>query len=223
MTLFNALSNIIFVLTAAGIDYCYRRPSYLYYASIHFRLRLCTMFLFKSKPPDYRSVLFVCTANVTRSPLAETLFRHQISNTGKTWEVASAGTKAIKGSQANPVVSFLMHQRGLPMSAHRSQPVTAKLLKKRYWIIVMELEHKDLILNIDPNLSERIFTFRELTNPNPSDESELDMPDPTGKNPDDYRELFEILDREMPEVVKIINAKTEDILWRNDEDKPQDG
>jgi len=132
-----------------------------------------------------------------------------MAKVGEDWKIASAGVKAIKKVGPNPVVAFIMHQRKIPMTQHRSQPVTKKLLNRHYWIIVMETTHKEAILKVNTNLKERVFTLREfgLSSPPP----EPDMPDPTGKDPDDYRELFEILDREIPRLVKQFQIKISDM------------
>ena len=166
------------------------------------------MNLFKRKPPPLQSILFVCTANVTRSPVAESLFKHEIAKTGETWKVASAGVNAAKGISANPTVSFVMSKRGTPIANHRSQPVTAKLLNRYYWIIVMEAAHKSAILEINPDVGERLFTMREIGLQDPPDQP--DMPDPTGKEVGDFQELFQIFDYEIPRLVKAIQAKNSD-------------
>ncbi len=171
--------------------------------------------IFHSKAPAPRSVLFVCTANVTRSPVAEALFRKAVSAWGERWEAASAGTKASRGAPSNPVISFIMSHRGLPIIHHRSQLVTKRLLHGFQWIVVMESSQRDMILKLDATLEGRIFTFRELAG---SDAENVNMPDPTGKNEEDFRELFNIFDAEMPLVVKALRNKVDDMALKADDD-----
>jgi len=174
------------------------------------------MFLFHRKPPPPRSVLFVCTANVTRSPVAEILFRKLVGSAGEIWKVASAGVNGARGMGVNQVISFIMFQRGLSMQHHRSQPVKRKLLTRYQWIVVMEEGHRLSILEMDENLKDRVFLFRELTNTEPLDHH--NMPDPTGRDVDDYRELFNIFDAEMPVLVKILRDKAYEFEMRDSND-----
>jgi len=167
--------------------------------------------LFKRNVLSPRSILFVCTANITRSPVAEIMFRKLAEKSGEKWKIASAGVKAVKGASANQIVSFIMFQRGLPLHHHSSQPVTKKLLSKYMWIVVMEEAHKTAILKIDDSIKDRVLIFRELTS-----EGELEnysMPDPTGKDAHDYSQLFEILDNEMPRLFEAMNIRMYDREW----------
>ena len=170
------------------------------------------MRLFKRKSPPLQSVLFVCTGNVTRSPVAAAMFRRLADASGERWEVGSAGTGTVKGSPPNPVVAFVMFGRGTPIQQHRSRPVTRRLLDRYYWIMVMERSHREKLLEIAPEAGERVqvlrrFGRRELPLP------ELDMPDPTGKEVDDYRELFDILDEEVPRLFKALQNRVSDLGW----------
>ncbi|MCF7811727.1 hypothetical protein K9N50_12145 [bacterium] len=167
--------------------------------------------LFNRKTTSPRSILFVCTANITRSPVAEAMFRKLAEKSGETWKIASAGVKAVKGASANQVISFIMFQRGLPLYNHSSQPVTKKLLSKYMWIVVMEDKHRKAILKIDENLKDRVFLFRELTADAKLDD--YNMPDPTGKDAQDFSQLFDILDKEMPRLYEAMNIRMYDEEW----------
>jgi len=69
----------------------------------------------------------------------------------------------------------------------------------------MQEAHRNAILELDGNVDERVFVLRELSCREPLDNA--DMPDPTGKDVDDYQELFDILDEEMPQLFKVIRDK----------------
>jgi len=167
--------------------------------------------LFKRNVLSPRSILFVCTANITRSPVAEAMFRKLAKKSGEKWNIASAGIKAVKGASANQVVSFIMFQRGLPLHNHSSQPVTKKLLSRYMWIIVMEEAHKKAILEIDDSLKDRVFIFRELTRT--GELGDYNMPDPTGREALDFSQLFEILDNEIPRLYEVMNIRMYDREW----------
>jgi len=164
----------------------------------------------KEKHPPVRSALFVCTANITRSPSAEALFKLEIEKTGEIWDISSAGVNAVKGIRAQKNISILMHLNGVVLKNHRSQPLTPKLLNKYYWILVMEIAHKEQILNKNPEVGNRVFTVREFGLDIPPDEP--DMPDPTfSDNQDDYYNLLNILNYEIPRITRILQIRNSDL------------
>ena len=179
------------------------------------------MSLFKRKPISYRSVLFVCTANVTRSVTAEALFRHKADADkdnlahGERWDVASAGVKASHGVGQNSPLNVRLHSKGIPIPNHRSQPISPKLFKRSYWIIVMERAHKEAIIEKFPDVADRVFVLREFGLDEPPSES--DMPDPTGKEKENYTEFFDILEKEIPRIYEELKERVNDLeLWGKD-------
>jgi protein-tyrosine-phosphatase len=80
----------------------------------------------------------------------------------------------------------------------------------------MEDGHRKAILDLDDSLKNRVFLFRELTHPEPLDNP--NMPDPTGKDVDDYRELFGIFDAEIPSLVKAIRDKAYELEMGDSDD-----
>lgn len=164
----------------------------------------------KEKLPPVRSALFVCTANITRSPSAEALFKLEIEKTGEIWDISSAGVNAVKGIRAQKNISILMQMHGVDLRNHRSQPLTPKLLNRYYWILVMELAHKEQILENNPEVANRVFTVREFGLEISPDEP--DMPDPTfSDNQDEYYNLLNILNYEIPRITRILLIKNSDL------------
>ncbi len=150
-------------------------------------------------------MLFVCTANVTRSPAAAAIFKNIVDKSGEDWEVASAGVKAIKGMMPNTLIKLLMDQRKISIANHRARPVTKKLITRYCWIMVMESAHRDAIIKLDPSFAAKTFCLRSFAAFDPLTPS--DFPDPTGKNLNDYDELFYLLDREIPRVVEALRER----------------
>lgn len=169
------------------------------------------MWFFKPKTPHPKSVLFICTANVTRSPAAEVMFKSIAEKSGEEWQADSAGIKAYNGSPANTVMAMILHQRGLKLHNHKSKRITTNLLQRFQWFVVMEKSHRDTLLEIAPHLSERVFIMRELAGTQDLDVP--DMPDPTGKDPEDYRELMTILDVEIQKVWIALNDRASHLIW----------
>ncbi len=168
------------------------------------------MFFSKNlKLPIYRSILFVCTANITRSPSMEALFRNLVIRGTEEWQISSAGVMAHKGSPPHPVISFILSQRGISIAKHRSKPIDKKLISQYYWIIVAEQQHKESLISQFPEVANRIAVLREYTTDLAI--KDTDLPDPTGKEVGDYAELFFILDKEIPILNSILESKISDL------------
>ncbi len=105
------------------------------------------------------SVLFVCTANRFRSPLAEVCFRELLREQAveKDWRVGSAGTWTKAGLSALPSAEWSREHLGLDLSGHASRPVGRALLAEYDLIVVMERNQKEA-LGIDfPEIRARLF------------------------------------------------------------------
>lgn len=111
------------------------------------------------------SVLFVCTANQYRSPLAGLSFGRALLNnrpTGK-WVVESAGTWAKPGISPQPYMVKIAKDIGLNgLENHRSQQVNAKMMDQFDLIIVMEVGHKEALRSEFKRAQKRIFLLSEI-------------------------------------------------------------
>lgn len=91
-------------------------------------------------------LLFVCTGNTCRSPLAEAIARKLVIERGVTdVEVASAGTSAWEGAPASDGALLVGIERRMDLSGHRSQSLSRALI-----------EHADIVLAMSPHHLERI-------------------------------------------------------------------
>jgi RpiB/LacA/LacB family sugar-phosphate isomerase len=124
-----------------------------------------------------KSLLFVCTGNTCRSPMAEGIARLVLA--GKPgWKIASAGVGAINGQPASPHAVTAMRQIGGDISGHRSQMVTAQLVREADYIFALTQSHAEGILYYHPESAEKLFLLREFDD---SVESyEKDIADPIG-------------------------------------------
>lgn len=94
-----------------------------------------------SEPTTY-NILFVCTGNTCRSPMAEALARRAIEERGWTnVAVASAGVGAGAGAPASEHAAIVAGKQGLDLSAHRSRVLTSELLDWADTILVMSPSH----------------------------------------------------------------------------------
>ncbi|CAM4068422.1 protein tyrosine phosphatase [Bacillus manliponensis] len=105
-----------------------------------------------------KRVLFVCTGNTCRSPMAEALLRHH--SEGR-WEVQSAGVYASVGSDASSHTKSALNGKGVPIM-HQSQQVTTELLNWSDVILTMTSSHRQLILQHHPYMREKVYTLYEF-------------------------------------------------------------
>jgi len=84
-------------------------------------------------------VLFLCTGNTCRSPLAEVMARSLCGGTRVIF--GSVGLEAKPGCPASRESVAEAAGRGLDLSGHRSRPVTANLLQQTAWVIGMTRSH----------------------------------------------------------------------------------
>ncbi|WP_017725985.1 low molecular weight protein arginine phosphatase [Halalkalibacterium ligniniphilum] len=130
-----------------------------------------------------KRVLFVCTGNTCRSPLAEALLRHKLKDHSQV-ESRSAGVHAFPGSSASEGTQTILSERGIEMN-HSAQPVTEELLDWADVVLTMTQGHKQLLLAHAPHQQEKIFTLKEYAL---GSVEELDVSDPFGGSLDVYRQ-----------------------------------
>ena len=103
-------------------------------------------------------VLFVCTANICRSPSAEALATAE-ALPGVVFR--SAGTHALDGERVNPdMVSALPD--GLDTSGFRSRRLTPDLVDQADLVVTMEAAHRDFVLGEQPAAFRKVFTLGQL-------------------------------------------------------------
>ncbi|MEW6285012.1 MAG: low molecular weight phosphotyrosine protein phosphatase [Chloroflexota bacterium] len=104
------------------------------------------------------SVLFVCTANRFRSPLASAFFKNELdqNSAAAQWTVDSAGTWAERGLPPLPEASLIARKYDLDLTRHRSKPVTASLLTAQDLILVMEAGQREALQNEFPAIGGRV-------------------------------------------------------------------
>ena len=110
------------------------------------------------------TILFVCTANRYRSPIAEVCFKRKIekhSNDGE-WDVLSAGTWTTDGLPPMAEAIEDARQSGLDIRAHRSGEVSKVLINRSDLTLVMEHSHKEALQQEFPQHREKIFLLTEI-------------------------------------------------------------
>lgn len=125
-------------------------------------------------------ILFVCTANTCRSPMAAALIRHALAAEPeplRSLGVESAGISALAGYPAAANADQTLRKVGLSLANHRSAPLTQEMLDRAFAVFCMTEAHRAVIEVQFERPPERLFLLREFV---PT--GERDLPDPFGMN-----------------------------------------
>ncbi len=118
-----------------------------------------------------KRILFVCTGNTCRSPMAEAVLRHY----GKeAFEVKSAGVFASAGSNASLHAIKALEEKGININ-HTSRQLTEDLLSWADTVLTMTENHKALIIEHFPDMKEKVHTLYEFV-----EDHSKDISDPFG-------------------------------------------
>ncbi len=107
-------------------------------------------------------VLFVCTANICRSPAMELLAR-QLG--GDALEPFSAGTHGYDGRPLDPPMTVPLRARGVPddeIAAFQSRPVTPDLVDGADLVLTAQTTHRAFVLEQRPEAADKVFTLGQF-------------------------------------------------------------
>jgi RpiB/LacA/LacB family sugar-phosphate isomerase len=151
-----------------------------------------------------KTILFVCTGNVCRSPMAEGFMRHAIRGRNDV-QVVSAGLGALDGQPASEAAVQVMAEMGIDVSHHCSQALRRQLVEQADFIFTMTRQQQDAIQAIYPAAAEKTFVVREF------EDAEVigkDISDPIGQSLEVYRRTRDQICNALPSLLEFI-AQTE--------------
>ena len=128
------------------------------------------------------SVLFICSANVCRSPMAMGLLRSMVEDSSDQWKIESAGVWDMGGQQVAANTQLILKERGIDLNDHTSRNVSGTMLSEFNLVLVMEDIHKEVLKLAFPEYTDRIYMLSEMVG------EFYDIVDPIGGSLADFEE-----------------------------------
>ena len=129
------------------------------------------------------NILFICTGNTCRSPMAKVIADKMIAERGLNIRTDSAGLTAFDGDFPAMNAVKVMERRGIDMDSHRAKPLTPSMCKWATYIFVMTQRQLDGLLTVYPQYTRKASTL-----------SVEDIEDPYGQNMAAYEKAADELE-----------------------------
>lgn len=157
------------------------------------------------------TVMFVCTANLCRSPIAAFLLKQWLQQRQLTgsWHVDSCGTWAQDGECVLPSVLPHLLAAGIDLTHHRSRSVTTNLLAVSDLVLCMTSFHKEALQAEFPQYETRVHMLSEMIM------QRYDIPDVSMVSPKEYlavvKELRPMIERSAPCIIALLQPASDSL------------
>ena len=160
-----------------------------------------------------KKIIFVCTGNTCRSPMAEAVCRSELKRLrAEGVEVLSAGISAHENGRLNEYSAVALAENGLMLENFNSTPLSDRLLEEAYAVVCMTERQREALVDrraLDffksvgkrGSLGENIHSFYSLAG--------YEIPDPFGKDLNCYRATFEAIVKAMPVILEKLGLQTQ--------------
>ena len=148
------------------------------------------------------NILFVCTGNLCRSPMAEYLLRHRLGPASGV-VIGSAGVFAPSDAAASPPAVAVLAERGIDLSAHRSRMLDTAQVAAADLIVVMTAAHRQGVLSAFPQAAGKVFLLTGFG----VKKKGTDIADPIGLSVDVYRKTRDQIDEALSDLILYLAEK----------------
>ncbi|MGI6084061.1 MAG: low molecular weight protein arginine phosphatase [Acetivibrionales bacterium] len=147
-----------------------------------------------------KRIIFVCTGNTCRSPMAEAIFKDIIKEKGidENFEVSSAGVYAFDGDPASyQAIEVMKKEFGIDIKTHRAKVLDDLDIENADLILTMTKRHREMIVDIYPEWSSKVHVLKEFA----GIEGDTDVIDPFGQDYYGYKNCAEEIEGLLLEVL----------------------
>lgn len=141
-------------------------------------------------------IVFICTGNTCRSPMAEGLFKAMGGEEKTSLKAISAGIFTTNGMSASENAIIAAKELGADISNHKSQILNQDIVNDAKYLVCMTGAHYDQILLKFPDVSNKLFTLLPT-----------DIDDPYGGNIDDYRKCANQIKIAVESIIERLSKK----------------
>lgn len=159
--------------------------------------------------PKRKKIVFVCTGNTCRSPMAELLLKRRLDELGlKGYTVNSAGIRARRGDVINPKSAQVLEENGIVAEGFTSTKLTDKIVRESFAIVCMTESQKDFLTDMRWNAFKKageeaqennVRSFCEITG--------YEVIDPYGKDIDCYRYVYGLLSAGIDRLIEKLDLR----------------
>jgi RpiB/LacA/LacB family sugar-phosphate isomerase len=151
-----------------------------------------------------KTILFVCTGNVCRSPMAEGIFRSAVQGRGS-FRVVSAGLGAMEGQPPSAHAVEAVKELGIDIAGQRSRMLTPELVAQADYIFGMTHSHVDTVMLLYPQAAEKTFLLREFDDT--LDPFEKDISDPIGGSYEIYLNCRDQIEQGIVSLLRFVEGE----------------
>ncbi len=149
-----------------------------------------------------KKILFVCTANICRSPMAQALFDALAEDGDLSFRAESAGTAALEGRTMAPNAVAALEEAGIYPGPHHARRASAAMIGEAELVLAMTPEHATTLRRLQPESAAEIYTLPEYA----MGITDQGIPDPYGLTMAAYRSTLRQLYGHVVRVVRRLGS-----------------
>lgn len=145
-------------------------------------------------------LVFVCTGNICRSPMAAAFAWDYATLRQRPVEVQSASAMGLDGHKADATAVKVMEEVGLDISDHESQPLTAELVEWADYVLVAEVQHASRARELTEKAEGKVLLLGSFI-------GQIEIPDPLGSWRWRYRRIRDDIRRAVETFIDQVPAR----------------